>query len=87
MEQQTQQQPPVQAPQQPAQQVPTGQPAPKKSSKVWLWVIGGCLALVIITGLIMGGLAWWGARKVKKAIQENQPKWEEVHEKNPSFPR
>lgn len=74
MEQQTQPQPPVQ----PAQQMPAGQEAPKKSSKVWLWVIGGCLAIVIITGLIMGGLAWWGARKVKKAIQENQPKWEEM---------
>lgn len=24
------------------------------------------------------GLGWWGARKVKNVIKENQPKWEEM---------
>lgn len=74
MDQQTQSSPPVQ----PVEQVPIGQQPQKSSSKVWLWVLGGCLTVIIIAGIIMGGLAWWGAKKVKKAIQENQPKWEEV---------
>jgi uncharacterized protein HemX len=70
---------PSQSPAQPPQPASSGTPGPQKSgSKIWLWIIGGCLAIVIIAGLIMGGLAWWGARKVKKAIKENQPKWEEM---------
>ncbi len=65
--------PPVQP-----QQAPVGQIGPQKKSKVWLWIIGGCLAIVVIAGLVIGGLAWWGAKKLKKTIKENQPKWEEM---------
>ena len=62
--------------QQPAGQAPPTVPA--KKSNVWAWILGGCLAILIITGLIIGGLAWWGARKVRNVIQENQPKLEEM---------
>lgn len=77
---QSQSQPPVQPQQSPQVPPPPAgqQPPPKNPSKVWLWIIGGCLAIVIIAGLIMGGLAWWGAKKFKKTIQENQPKLEEM---------
>jgi len=72
---QTQPQPPVQPP------APAGGAAPKKSSKVWLWIIGGCLAILLIAGLIIGGLIWWGARKAKKAFNENlKPQLEEMQE-------
>jgi uncharacterized protein HemX len=74
MDQQTQSQPPVE----PAQQASAGQQPQKSGSKVWLWILGGCLTIVIIAGLVIGGLVWWGAKKVKKAIQENQPKLEEM---------
>lgn len=72
MDQQTQQ-PPAQQP------VPAGQPPQKSGSKIWLWIIGGCLAILLIAGLIIGGLIWWGARKAKKAYESNvKPQLEEM---------
>jgi hypothetical protein len=74
MEQQTQQ-----SPVQTVEPNPSVAPQPQKSGgKVWLWILGGCLTIVILSLLVMGGLAWWGAIKVKKAIQENQPKLEQM---------
>ncbi len=69
MEQQTQPQPP-------AGQTPPS--APAKKSNVWVWILGGCLIIILIIGIVMAGLAWWGARKVKNVIKENQPKLEEM---------
>jgi len=85
MDQQTQpqqqtvpQQPPVQQP----QAAPVS-PAPEQKKKpVWPWILGGCLGIIIIGMLIMGGLAWWGAKKVGKALKENQPKLEEWQQKS-----
>ena len=65
-------------PQQPAQPAPTEKAAASKSSKTWLWILGGCLTIIILSLLVMGGVAWWSAKKVKKVIQENQPRWEEM---------
>ncbi|MCX6765936.1 MAG: hypothetical protein NT136_03180 [Candidatus Moranbacteria bacterium] len=70
MDQQTQPQPPVQQP--PA--------APAKKSKVWLWILGGCLAIVVITLIVIGALGWWGVKKVKKEIDKAQPKLEQFKE-------
>lgn len=84
MDQQTQQSAPQPAPQQQvpggtnATQAPAGQAVPQKKSKVWLWILGGCLTIIVIGALIIGGLVWWGARKAKKFINENQPKLEEM---------
>ncbi len=73
MEQQTQPQPQQQPP---AGQTPPS--APAKKSTVWIWILGGCLAVILIGGIVMAGLAWWGAKKVKNVIKENQPKLEEM---------
>lgn len=62
-------------PQQPAGQAP--QQAPAKKSNVWIWILAGCLIIVILTGLVIAGLGWWGVRKVKKEIDKAQPKLEE----------
>lgn len=80
---QTQPQPPVQPAQpvqQPAvQQPPAGQAVSAKKSKTWLWIIGGCLIILLIAGLVIGGLIWWGARKAKKAYESNvKPQLEEM---------
>jgi len=56
---------------------PAPQPSSGGSSKVWLWIIGGCLGIIIIIGLILGGLAWWGARKIKNEIKNSKPKIEQ----------
>ncbi len=69
MEQQTQNQPPVQ---------PGGQAVPAGKSNTWLWVIGGCLAILILAGVVVMALGWWGVRKVKNEIDKSQPKLEEL---------
>jgi len=72
MDQQTQPQPPVQQP-------PAGQTAPQKKSKTWLWILGGCLTVLLIIGIVIAGLVWWGARKAKKAYESNvKPQLEEM---------
>lgn len=59
--------------------------APQKSNnKVLFWILGGCLVLFVITGLVIGGVAYWSYKKVKKEIKENKPKleqWENQMEK------
>ena len=87
MDQQTQpqlsQQP---APQQPPVQQPQAapvSPAPEQKKKpIWPWILGGCLGIIIIGMLIMGGLAWWGAKKIKKVIKENPQQVEEWQQKS-----
>lgn len=55
-------------------------PAPQTSSnKILFWILGGCLVLFVITGLIVGGLMYWGYRKVQKDIKENQPRLQELN--------
>jgi len=61
------------------QQPADGQPnAPAKKSNVWVWILGGCLGIILIIGIVIAGLGWWAARKVKNVIKENQPKLEEM---------
>jgi F0F1-type ATP synthase membrane subunit b/b' len=49
-----------------------------KKSNIWLWILGGCLGVVLIIGIIVAGMGWWAARKVKNIIKEGQPKVEEM---------
>jgi hypothetical protein len=63
-------QPPTSAPNQPAQ--------PK--SKVWIWILGGCLAIVVLAIIVLVALGWWGARKVKNEIQKYTPDMERMKE-------
>jgi hypothetical protein len=73
MDEQTQPQPQVQP------QPVAGQPAtPAKKTNIWVWILGGCLVIILLIGVTMAGLAWWGARKVKNVIKESQPKLEEM---------
>jgi len=51
---------------------------PKGSSKALWWILGGCLALVIISGLALGGVAYWSYKKVKKELKANQQKFEQA---------
>jgi hypothetical protein len=49
--------PPAGAPEQPA----------KKKTSPWVWVIGGCLVLVVIIVLVLGAMGLFVAKKVKDA--------------------
>jgi hypothetical protein len=52
--------------------------APKKSSnKTLWWILGGCLTLIVIIMLALGGVAYWSYKKVKNEIKNKQPKFEE----------
>ncbi|MDI6777730.1 MAG: hypothetical protein QMD77_00905 [Patescibacteria group bacterium] len=53
---------------------------PEKSggNKALWWILGGCLALLVIFGLVLGGIAYWSYKKVKKEIKENKPKLEQL---------
>jgi hypothetical protein len=54
----------------------TDKPA-QGNNKVLFWILGGCLALILIGGLITAGLAWWGYKKVKNEIKTQQSRIEE----------
>jgi len=56
---------------------PVVTPAPQKKSYVWLWVIGGCLMIIILIFGAILAVGWWGAKKIKKGIEENQPRIEQ----------
>lgn len=51
--------------------------SPKSGSKALLWILGGCLALFIVASLVIGGIAYWSYKKIKRGIKENQPKLEQ----------
>ena len=51
-------------PVQPPSQAVNGQP-PKKTSP-WIWVIGGCVVLLIVGALAFAGCSYFGYRTVKK---------------------
>jgi len=48
------------------------------SNKVLWWILGGCLALLIIFGLVLGGIAYWSYKKVKREVKKNQPNFEKL---------
>lgn len=51
------------------------------SNKILFWILGGCLALLIITSLVVGAVAYWSYKKVKREIKENQPNFEQWQDK------
>lgn len=63
--------------QQPVNPTPP-QPA-KSSSKLWLWIIGGCLGIIILIGFVMAGLAWLGIRTAKNKLNEVKPQIEQYN--------
>ncbi|MCP4224029.1 MAG: hypothetical protein GY773_11850, partial [Actinomycetia bacterium] len=44
---------------------PTTQPPAKKKVSPWVWVLGGCLVLIVVVLLLMGGCTWFLADKAK----------------------
>ncbi|HEV8631513.1 MAG TPA: hypothetical protein VGV61_14445 [Thermoanaerobaculia bacterium] len=52
---------------QPQQPVP-----PKKGMSVWAWVAIGCVGILVLGGVAVGGFVWWGAHKVKSMAAEYQ---------------
>jgi hypothetical protein len=53
------------------------QPARGSNKTLW-WILGGCLVLLLIGGLVIGGIAHWSWKKVKREIKEKQQKLEQV---------
>ncbi len=47
----------------PSQGIPT---APQKKTSPWVWVIGGCVVLLVLGGLAFAGCTYFGYRTVKK---------------------
>lgn len=45
-----------------------------KNNKVLFWILGGCLALLITGAILAAVIFFWGVRKVKNEIGENQSK-------------
>lgn len=58
---------------------PTYAPAPTESKKTspWVWIIGGCLGIMIISLIIFVALGWWGVNKAKDEIKKRQPELEQ----------
>ena len=50
----------------------------KNSNKIIFWILGGCLALLLLGGVFFGGIAYWSYKKVKKDIKENQRRFEQA---------
>lgn len=69
--------PPVQGP-------PTGQPTQipptQKKSHAWIWILGGCLGIIILVIIAVVALGWWGARKAKRELEKLQPNLEQMKE-------
>ena len=45
---------------------PAPQPPAKKKVSPWVWVLGGCLALIVLVLLLMGACTWFVADKAKE---------------------
>ncbi len=59
---------------------PAQGPPPQKKSHAWIWILGGCLGILILAGIAMIALGWWGARKAKKELKKYQPNLEQMKE-------
>ncbi len=44
----------------------TDQPPAKKKMSPWIWVLGGCLVLIVLVLLLMSGCTWFLADKAKE---------------------
>jgi len=64
---------PATPPQQPGQA-----PTSAKKSNAWIWILGGCLGIVILGVIAAVALGWWGARKAKKELEKYTPGLEQM---------
>jgi len=58
---------------------PTPPPTQNKSH-MWVWILGGCFGIVIITLIAVALLGWWGMRTAKKEIERYSPDMESIKE-------
>lgn len=71
--------PPPPAPAAPAAPTPTPATPPaadtpeKPKKPVWIWVLAGCLVLLIISLVGIGILGWLGIRQIKSLFQKYEP--------------
>src|SRR6188768_507460 len=49
---------------------PQSVPPQKKGMSVWAWVAIGCVGILVVCGVAVGGFVWWGAHKVKTMAAE-----------------
>lgn len=73
----------------PVQGPPMGQPGQtpptQKKSNAWIWILGGCLGIVILGIIAFVALGWWGARKAKRELEKYQPNLERMKENMDKF--
>lgn len=59
-------------------EAPFGQPPPQKSSRWWVWILGGCGCSTLLLILCCGGIGYWtvakGGKLVGGAIKEQLEK-------------
>lgn len=48
-----------------------------KKTPIWIWLLGGCLIIAVITILIFGFLGYWGFKKAKHEINKQKPEFEQ----------
>lgn len=61
------------------------QQATKKGLGVWGWVAIGCVGILMVGGLAVGGAVWWGARKVKALAEDPTAAVEAMAALNPDI--
>jgi hypothetical protein len=44
----------------------------KKGMSVWAWLAIGCVGILVVCGIAVGGFVWWGAHKVKAMAADMQ---------------
>lgn len=55
-------------------------PPLKKSNNTVIWVLVGCLGVVLLTGIIVLGLLVWGGWHLKKKVDQARPEFEKLQE-------
>lgn len=63
----------------------TAPSAKKGDNKILFWILGGCLVLLLIGGLVLGGIAYWSYKRVKKEIKANQQRFEQAQNQAENF--
>jgi len=51
-------------------EAPFGQPPPQKSSRWWVWILGGCGCSTLLLLLCCGGFTWWGVSKGNQVLAD-----------------
>lgn len=45
----------------------------RKKTSPWIWVIGGCLIITLLTMSMIIFVGWWGYKKAQNELQNQQP--------------